>query len=84
MDIKKPGPVKAHSFLKLNPVCKKELQSALRDKVTEVRARRIMSSLLVIEAKKAHVFTVSYYLVFSFSRNLLSYILIALLNHVQG
>lgn len=23
MDIKKPGPVKAHSFLKLNPCCKK-------------------------------------------------------------
>lgn len=35
MDIKKPGPVKAHSFLKLNPVCKKELQSTLRDKVAE-------------------------------------------------
>lgn len=25
MDIKKPGPVKAHNFLKLNPTCKEIL-----------------------------------------------------------
>lgn len=48
MDIKKPGPVKAHNFLKLNPVCGKKI--IVLDEVMEMKARmKEISSLLVFD-----------------------------------